>query len=339
MSVIDFLLETITMVVRYLSVFLKFPTKLFSAKCITPTRLDRKTVIVTGSNTGIGKYTAKDFFKRGARVIMACRNAQLAEEAAKDIKESCKGKSNLGELVVVKLDLSSLQSVKNCAKEIIAKERRIDLLVNNAGVMMCPYSKTKDGFEMQMGTNHLGHFLFTMLLLPTICKSTPARIVNVSSLAHELSSRIDFSDLNWEKRRYSSIGAYEQSKLANVLFTKELSRRLRENKINDVNVYTLHPGVIKTELGRHLSRTFVPGLSTLFSLCTALFFKSVEQGAQTTIYCALHDDCAHDSGLYYKDCEVAKPSKLADDTELAEELWNTSWKLVGLDDDYNPFKK
>nr|CAI5839126.1 unnamed protein product [Callosobruchus analis] len=112
-----------------------------------------------------------------------------------------------------------------------------------------------------------------------------------------------------------------------------------ENKINDVNVYTLHPGVIKTEIGRHLSRTFVPGLSTLYGLSTAMFFKSVKQGAQTTIYCALHDDCAHDTGLYYKECKVAKPSKLADDRELAEELWNTSWKLVGLDDNYNPFKK
>ncbi|VEN40392.1 unnamed protein product [Callosobruchus maculatus] len=154
-----------------------------------------------------------------------------------------------------------------------------------------------------------------------------------------VSSPIDFSDLNWEKRRYSSIGAYEQSKLANVLFTKELARRLRENKIKDVNVYTLHPGVIKTDLGRHLSSTFIPGLSTIFSWSTALFFKSVEQGAQTTIYCAVHDECANDSGLYYKECEVAKNSKLADDLEVAEQLWNTSWKLVGLDNNYNPFKK
>ncbi|CAH1992423.1 unnamed protein product [Acanthoscelides obtectus] len=185
MSLIRMIIGAITMVRTYVSVLLRFPTKMFSVKCTSPNRLDKKTAIVTGSNTGIGKHTAKDFFERGARVIMACRNPQLAEKAAEDIKELCKGKSNLGELVAVKLDLSSLKSVRECAKQILAKEKRIDLLINNAGVMMCPYSKTEDGFEMQMGTNHLGHFLFTMLLLPTICNSIPARIVNVSSLAHE----------------------------------------------------------------------------------------------------------------------------------------------------------
>ncbi|VEN40390.1 unnamed protein product [Callosobruchus maculatus] len=338
MPVINWLSEAKTTVLTYLSILMEFPRKLFSSKYVPPNRLDRKVAIITGSNTGIGKYTAKDFFERGARVIMACRNTQMAEEAAAEIKESCKDKSNLGELVVVKLDLSSLKSVRNCANEILSKEKRIDLLINNAGVMMCPYSKTEDGFEIQMGTNHLGHFLFTMLLLPTICKSAPARIVNLSSVAHELSPQIDFSDFNWEKRRYSPLEAYKQSKLANVIFTKELSRRLRENHINGVNVYSLHHGVINTDLGRNLSKAYIPGLSTLFNCTMSLFFKTVEQGAQTTIYCAVDDNCANESGLYYKERRVAKSSKLADDLEVAEKLWNTSWNLMGLDNNYNPFK-
>lgn len=121
----------------------------------------------------------------GARVIMACRNEQKAQEAIDDIKKHCESKENVGELVVVPLDLSSLKSVRNCARQLLEKEKRIDLLINNAGIMMCPYAKTEDGFEIQFGTNHLGHFLLTLLLLPKIIESAPARIVTVSSMANE----------------------------------------------------------------------------------------------------------------------------------------------------------
>lgn len=180
---------------------------LFCGKCTSPARLDGKTAIITGSNTGIGKITVKDFFERGnlfmnsngiqdfafnliknitgARVVMACRNIEKATEAANEIKQLCKDKNNLGEIVVTELDLSNLTSVRNCARYLMENEKNIDLLINNAGVMMCPKTFTVDGYELQFATNHLGHFLLTLLLLPKIIQSTPARIVNVSSRAHE----------------------------------------------------------------------------------------------------------------------------------------------------------
>lgn len=130
-------------------------------------------------------YYINLIFITGARVIMACRNEQKAQEAVDDIKKTCGNKENLGELVVVPLDLSSLNSVRKCAQQLLEKEKRIDLLINNAGIMMCPYGKTEDGFEMQLGTNHLGHFLLTLLLLPKIIENPPARIVTVSSMANK----------------------------------------------------------------------------------------------------------------------------------------------------------
>ncbi|KAJ8926906.1 hypothetical protein NQ314_020758 [Rhamnusium bicolor] len=252
---------------------------MFSATCTSVARLDGKTAIVTGSNTGIGKCTVKDFFLR-----------------ANDIKEACKDKEKLGEIVVAELDLASLKSVRNCADRLLKSEKRIDLLINNAGVMMCPESKTEDGFKMQFGTNHLGHFLLTLLLLPKILQSAPARIVNVSSLAHKC-GQMDFADLNWTTKKYSSIGAYQQSKLANVLFTKELARRIEENNITGINVYSLHPGVIMTELGRHLTVRSTWGLILVMKLIAPFFLKTPEQGSQTTIYCAVDEKCANETGF------------------------------------------
>ncbi|KAJ8923723.1 hypothetical protein NQ315_010304 [Exocentrus adspersus] len=196
--------------------------------------------------------------------------------------------------------------------------------------MMCPESTTEDGFETQFGTNHLGHFLLTLLLLPKICQSTPARIVNVSSMAHA-GVKMDFDDLNWKTRKYSSLQAYKQSKLANILFTKELTRKLKENNITGVSVYSLHPGVIKTELGRHMRSTLPWGVPWLLN-AASWFFKTPEQGAQTTIYCSVDENCADETGLYYAECEVKEPSKEAQNEEDAKRLWDVSLKLVGLED-------
>lgn len=179
--------------------------RFFSGRCYSKIRLDGKTAVVTGCNTGIGKETVLDFYRRGkdrrpeehlkisffrpsgARVIMACRNLDKAEEAAKDIRVRCKDELNTGEIVTAELNLSSLKSVKDCAQKLNQSEDRIDLLINNAGIMVCPETRTEDGYELQFQTNHLGHFLLTVLLLPKIINSAPARIVNVSSLAHILS--------------------------------------------------------------------------------------------------------------------------------------------------------
>ncbi|GBP92922.1 Retinol dehydrogenase 12 [Eumeta japonica] len=158
---------------------------------------------------------------------MACRDVDKAQTAKLEIEDQCKDMKGVGFMLVAKCDLSSLESIRRCAQHVLDTERQLNILVNNAGVMMCPKSETADGFEMQFGTNHLGHFLLTLLLLPRIRNSTPARIVTVASIAHLISSEIHFGDLNYKRRTYHSIEAYAQSKLANVVFSKELARKLK----------------------------------------------------------------------------------------------------------------
>ncbi|GFG29165.1 hypothetical protein Cfor_00228, partial [Coptotermes formosanus] len=252
----------------------------------------------------------------GARVIMACRDVGKAEEAAKDIRRMAEGVEGAGTVEVVCLNLGSLASVRQCAQELLRKEEKIHLLVNNAGVMVCPEGKTEDGFETQFGVNHLGHFLFTCLLLPRIIRSAPARIVNVSSIAHEWGT-INFEDLNSEQS-YSAWKAYCQSKLANVLFCKELARRLQDA---GVTTYSLHPGAVNTELQRHLSDTYFRGANLLNRAFAKLFFKTPEDGAQTSIYCSVDEKLANQTGLYYSDCKEKEPTAKARDPEVAKKLW------------------
>ncbi|KAJ0181341.1 hypothetical protein K1T71_003426 [Dendrolimus kikuchii] len=292
-------------------------------------KLIGKTAIVTGCNTGIGKETVLDFYKRGARVIMACRSLDKAKQAKSDIEEACKDLSEKGDIVLAKCDLNSLKSVREFAQSVLDTEPQVNILVNNAGVMMCPKGETEDGFEIQFGTNHLAHFLLTMLLLPRIINSKPARIVTVSSAAHTRNS-INFEDPNYKKRSYSSIEAYSQSKLANVLFSRELANKLKEHKIDGVNTYSLHPGVIKTELGRHLNDTLFSGARALIGFVFSPFMKTPKQGAQTTIYCAVDEKCANETGLYYSDCAVTSPSPNALKDDNAKRLWDMSVELVGL---------
>ncbi|XP_021928783.1 retinol dehydrogenase 12-like [Zootermopsis nevadensis] len=290
-------------------------------------RLDGKTAIVTGSNTGIGKFTALDFVKRGARVIIACRDTTKGEEAAKDIRKLTENVEGAGTVDVVCLNLGSLASVRKCAQDLLRTEDKIHLLVNNAGVMACPQGKTEDGFETQFGVNHLGHFLFTCLLLNRIIRSAPARIVNVSSYGHVWGT-MNFDDLNSETS-YSPSKAYAQSKLANVLFTKELARRLQGT---GVTTYSLHPGAVKTELQRHLDDSFFKGAQLIMAGLGKLFFKTPEEGAQTSIYCSVDENLADKTGLYYSDCKEKAPSAKACDPESALKLWEVSLKMVGLED-------
>ena len=211
--------------------------------CRSQAKLDGKTVIITGGNTGIGLETAVDLAKRNARVILACRNIERGETAAVEVKK----RSGNDNVVFVQLDLSSLDSVRKCATKILEEEPRIDILINNAGVMIIPKrTLTKDGFEMQFGTNHLGHFLFTNLLLNRIKEAPSARIVNVSSTAYKRGS-IDLDNLNSEQS-YSRIPVYCKSKLANILFTRSLAKRLQGT---NVTTNALHPGGIRTGLQRH----------------------------------------------------------------------------------------
>ncbi|KAE8601471.1 hypothetical protein XENTR_v10013678 [Xenopus tropicalis] len=190
--------------------------------CPSKASIIGQTVIVTGANTGIGKETALELAKRGGRIIMACRDMGKCENAARDIR----GKTLNHNVFARHLDLASSKSIKEFAKTIINEEERVDVLINNAAVMRCPHWKTEDNFEMQFGVNHLGHFLLTNLLLEKMKRSENSRIINVSSLAH-IAGDIDFDDLNWEKKKYNTKAAYCQSKLANVLFTNELAKRLQ----------------------------------------------------------------------------------------------------------------
>ena len=217
--------------------------------CRSLVQLNGKTVIITGGNCGIGKQTAIDLAKRKARVILACRDKERGERAAREVREiSCNQSVEYRQL-----DLSSLASVRQFATGIIDGHMSVDILINNAGVMRCPFWKTEDGFEMQFGVNHLGHFLLTNLLLDRIKESRGARIVNVSSKAYmRVPKGLDFEDLNSEKKEYNAAKAYGHSKLANIYFTRSLADRLKDT---DVTVNCLHPGVIWTELGRHMEKS------------------------------------------------------------------------------------
>ncbi|XP_059191969.1 retinol dehydrogenase 11-like isoform X2 [Centropristis striata] len=288
--------------------------------CHSKVMLDGKTVLITGGNTGIGKETAVDLARRGAKVILACRDMDRANKAAEEVKK----RSGNDNVVVKKLDLASLESVRQLAKDVLASEKRLDILINNAGIMSCPKWQTAEGFEMQFGVNHLGHFLLTSCLLDLLKKSAPSRIVNVSSLAHE-KGEIYFDDIHLDKD-YNHWKSYAQSKLANVLFTRELANRLQGT---GVTTYSLHPGVIRTELGRHLwPRT--PLWKKVIYTPFMFFIKSPTEGAQTTIYCAVEESLQNESGLYYSDCapKTAAPQGL--DDEAAKKLWDISASMVGL---------
>lgn len=288
--------------------------------CHSKARLDGKTVLITGGNTGIGKETAVDLARRGARVILACRDMERANKAADDVKT----RSGNDNVVVKMLDLASLKSVREMAQDILTSEERLDVLINNAGVMSCPQWKTEDGFEMQFGVNHLGHFLLTNCLLDLLKKSAPSRIVNVSSLAH-VRGQIHFEDLNQEKD-YKPKKSYAQSKLANVLFTRELANKLQGT---GVTTYSLHPGVIRTELGRHFWPTLSMWKRVVFTPLTFLI-KTPTQGAQTTIYCAVEESLKDESGLYYSDCALKTAAPQGLDDEAAKKLWDVSASMVGL---------
>ena len=287
------------------------------AICTTTTRLDDKTVIITGANVGIGKETALELAKRGANVVMACRDLKKGEDALNDIKTA----SNNKNVFLKSLDLSSLDSVRKFVSEFLEEFKELHILINNAGVMMCPYWKTKEGFEMQIGVNHFGHFVLTNLLLKRMVETGGhGRIINVSSIAHSL-GYINFDDINSENS-YNSIKAYGQSKLANILFTEELQRKLVNTNLS---TYCLHPGFVKTDLGRH-------GLLTRFWYATAgnLLAKTPQQGAQTSVYCATKDGLEELAGKYFKECNVSPTRNSAcGDEALAKKLWDLSEKMTG----------
>lgn len=269
-------------------------------------------ILITGGNTGIGLASAEALAQRGARVFVACRDQTRARAAADGVK------ARTGAVLeLLPLDLAELASVRTCAREFADRKLPLHVLINNAG--LAGRGLTRDGFEVSFGTNHLGHFLLTHLLRSQLTAAGRARVVTVASKAHYDARRIDWDALRKPTRSITGLPEYEVSKLANVLFSAELARRWAGTNIT---TYALHPGVIASEAWRR-----VPQPVRWWIMRNML---SVEQGAQTSLYCATAPELAADSGKYYDDCRVHEPSALAQDPMLARELWQRSEAWVGL---------
>jgi len=286
--------------------------------CPYAPNLKGKVAIVTGSNTGIGFATALRLARWEAHVIIACRNAEKGKAAVNAIRADCPRASVEFEL----LDLASLDSVCNFTERWGAT-RRIDFLINNAGIMITPYRLTAEGFESQFGTNHVGHFVLTLRLLPTL-KRCAARVINVSSIGHALAP----SDIDWynleNPKTYEPAAAYGWSKLANVLFSAELNRRHFANGRGGIAV-SVHPGGVATELGRNLSPSVQPVLEFAGKLG---FLKTPDEGAQTTLYCATAPLGELKGGAFYADCKEFTPTAHARSREEAVALWEASEELA-----------
>lgn len=277
-----------------------------------------KTVIVTGANAGIGKATASELASKGAKVTMVCRDRTRGEEALRDVRSKSGGDVDL-----MLCDFASLDSIRSFAAAFKASHDRLDVLVNNAGTINGERRKTADGFEMTFGVNHLGYFLLTNLLLDLLQKSAPARIVNVASDVHR-QGKLDWDDLQYERRPYAQFRVYCDSKLCNVLFTAELARRLQGT---GVTANSLHPGVVATNFGS--------AGSPFFRFLTKLggpFLLSPEKGARTSIHLASSPDVEGVTGKYFAKSREVKPSAAAMDAEAARRLWDLSAKMVGLTD-------
>ncbi|WNG55547.1 SDR family oxidoreductase [Archangium gephyra] len=278
--------------------------------------MKEKTVVVTGANSGVGLATATELARRGATVVMACRSAARGEQALKEARQ----RSGSDKLELMLCDLGSLESIRNFARELQGRHPVLDVLVNNAGVITVKRETTRDGFESQLGVNHLGHFLLTNLLLEPLRRAPQGRILNVSSGAHKIGS------IHWEDphltRSFGTWRAYSQSKLANILFTKALAERLQGTA---VTANCLHPGAVGTSLGVDRQTGFGKPIMAFLGL----FFLTPEQGAETSVYLAASDEVASVSGEYFYRKKRAPVSKKAQDRELAERLWSWSEKQVG----------
>jgi retinol dehydrogenase 12 len=284
--------------------------------------LQSKTFIVTGASSGIGRITALALAERGADVVLACRSREKTEPVLAEIKARCANAANGGKggsARYAALDLSDLASVRSFAGEVLAEGKPIAALVNNAG-MAGARGLTKDGFELTFGTNHLGPYLLTRLLLDHLKKHAPSRIVNVASKAHYRVKAIPWEQLRESTKGRTGFDEYSISKLCNILFTKELARRLEGTR---VTTYAVHPGVVATDVWRE-----VP--SPLRWVIKKLMLTP-EQGAQSSIVAAADPELAKATGRYYDwNGKDTKPSALADDEALQALLWKRSAEWVGL---------
>ncbi|MDG5751607.1 SDR family NAD(P)-dependent oxidoreductase [Qipengyuania sp. XHP0211] len=297
--------------------------------------LSGRTALITGGYSGLGKETARAMAAKGAHIVLSGRDAAKLDDAAREIADATGAK-----IETLVCDLASLDSVRAAAREANERFEKIDLLINNAGVMAPPLERTEEGFELQFGTNHVGHFLLTNLLMPLVEKGDRPRIVNLSSRGHHF-DHVHFDDPNYEQRDYEKWTAYGQSKTANILFSVGLEQRLSDR---GVHAYALHPGGIQTNLGRHMSEEDMAWMMNRIKKMAEKSgeepqgFKTIPQGAATTCWVATTDELEGAGGVYCEDCRVANQDdedttggvkSYAIDRDNADRLWAMSEEMVG----------
>lgn len=280
---------------------------------ISSTLLQGRNVLITGANTGIGLATARELACKGGTVFVACRSAERAQVAVEEIRRS----SGNRHIEALELDLANLDSVRRCARDLLARQLPLHVLINNAGLAGAR-GLTDSGFELAFGVNHIGHFLLTHMLLDRLKSSAPARIVTVASKAHYRAPGIDWSVVRQQTRSRTGLEEYGVSKLANVLFSAELARQLVGS---GVTTYALHPGVVASDVWRSVRWPF----RSLIKMAMI----TTEKGAATTLHCATSAALADESGLYYDRCRERTPSRAARDPAMAAELWRRSLEWVG----------
>ncbi|CAF4023934.1 unnamed protein product [Adineta steineri] len=294
------------------------------------TKLDGKVILITGATSGIGVETARALASANAHIIITARDMKKGAEVIEDIKKT----TGNNKVEVMEMDLTSLQSVRNFVSQFQARKLPINILICNAGIMACPYSKTVDGFESQFAVNHLAHFLLTTTLLPQLKAGKPSRVVVVSSLANK-NGGINWNDINWEKD-YERWNAYAQSKTANILFAKQLNKLYASEGIK---AYSLHPGAIFTNLQKDVPIEEQRAMGWLKEDGTAHgLFKTIEQGASTSVYAALAPELDNHGGEYLEDCAISQGVNSKEkyqgmaphsiDMEAAERLWKLSEQMI-----------
>jgi len=275
-----------------------------------------KVVVVTGGTSGIGQVAAEKLAAMGARIVMVARDKVRGEAVITRLRQLCPGVNHTLHIA----DLSSMEGVRRVGREIASAEPRIDVLINNAGAMFYDRQVTVDGLERTFATNHMAYFILTLALRPSLIAAAPARVINTASDAHR-SAKLDFEDLQCEKK-YRAFTAYGRSKLSNILFTRELARKLAGT---GVTANSLHPGVVNTRFAND-------GHGALYHVFRVVktFALTPEKGAETTIYLASSPDVAGVTGEYFRKCARATPTKEAQDDDAAGRLWAESLRLAGM---------
>ena len=311
-------------------------TAIFGAESTTDEVLDGFDLsgawaLVTGASAGLGQETARALAAHGANVVMGVRDLKKGEAAAAAVRAAA---TNGATIELLEVDLANLASVRAATDRFLDDHDHLDLLIDNAGLMACPQGTTDNGFELQFGTNHLGHFVFTNRLAPALLAGAPSRVIVLTSAGHRFSP-VDLDDPSFERNPYDAWAAYGRAKSANALFAVELDRRLSGRGVRAASV---HPGAIITELGRHLTEETLSSMRTSFA-DRKVVWKSIPQGGATSVWAAVRADAAEMGGRYCEDCHVAHVSddevfaggvrSYAIDPEIAQALWTRSEELVG----------